>query len=225
MSIFDRIGTILKANIHDLLDQAEDPEKMINQLIRDMEGQLKEATDQVAEAIAQERKLEREALAAEALVEQWHGKAVLAVQRGDDDLAKQALARKMAYEKKATSLRNELEKQEAAVTNMKEQLHALQAKIEDAKRQKDVLLTKHKRVKAQETIRRSRVDLSQADDALAAFGRMKEKIEDQEDIAAAAAELEKTEVETRFEKLEAESELDMELAALKAEIQGSAGEK
>jgi phage shock protein A len=223
MSIFDRIGTILKANINDLLDQAEDPEKMINQLIRDMEGQLKEARGQVAEAMAQERKLEREALAAEALVEQWHGKAVLAVQRGDDDLAKQALARKIAYEKKATSLRTELEEQETAVTNMQEQLHALQAKIEDAKRQKDVLLTKHKRVKAQETIRRSRLDLSRADDALSAFARMKEKIEDQEDIAAAAAELEKAEVETRFEKLEAESDLDAELAALKAEVQGGTG--
>ncbi len=225
MSISDRIGTILKANIHDLLDQAEDPEKMINQLIRDMEGQLKEAREQVAEAIAQERKLEREALAAEALVEQWHGKAVLAVQRGDDDLAKQALARKMAYEKKATGLRTELEEQEAAVTTMKEQLHALQAKIEDAKRQKDVLLAKHKRVKAQETIRRSRLDLSRADDALSAFARMKEKIDDQEDVAAAAAELEKAEVEDRFEKLEAESELDAELAALKAEVQGGTGEQ
>ncbi len=225
MSISDRIGTILKANINDLLDQAEDPEKMINQLIRDMEGQLKEAREQVAEAIAQERKLEREALAAEALVEQWHGKAVLAVQQGDDDLAKQALARKMAYEKKAANLRTELEEQEAAVTHMKEQLHALQAKIEDAKRQKDVLLAKHKRVEAQETIRRSRLDLSRADDALSAFARMKEKIDDQEDIAAAAAELEKEEVEARFEKLEAESELDTELAALKAEVQGGTGEE
>lgn len=225
MSIFDRIGTILKANIHDLLDQAEDPEKMINQLIRDMEGQLKEAREQVAEAIAQERKLEREALAAETLVEQWHGKAVLAVQREDDDLAKQALARKMAYEKKAANLRTALEEQEAAVTTMKEQLHALQAKIGDAKRQKDVLLAKHKRVKAQETIRRSRLDLSRADDALSAFARMKEKIDDQEDVAAAAAELEKEEVEVRFGKLEAESELDAELAALKAEVKGGPGEK
>lgn len=225
MSIFERISTILKANINELLDKAEDPEKMINQLIRDMEGELEKAKDQVAEAMAQEKKLERESLAAETLVEQWHGKAMLAVKRGEDELAKEALAKKLAYQKTAARLKEELEEQEAAVTNMKEQLHALQAKIEDAKRQKDVLLAKHKRVKAQETIRRSRTELSYAEDALSAFARMKERIEDEEAIVAAAAELEKESLEAKLEKVEAESELEAELAALKAEVAAEGGEE
>lgn len=223
MSIFERISRILESNINDLLDKAEDPEKMIKQLIRDMEGDLREARGHVAEAMAQEKRLEREALAAEALIEQWHGKAELALKRSEEELARQALAKKLTYQKKAAHLRQELEEQEKAVTNMQGQLNALQARIEDAKRQEAVLLAKHKRTQAQESIRRSRLELGEAENALQAFARLKDKIEDQEAILAAATELEKEGLEERFEKLEAESELEAELAALKAELEAGKG--
>jgi len=221
MPIFDRISTILKANINDLLDKAEDPEKMIYQLLREMEQQNEKAKRQVAEAIAQEKKLERDLLAAEALAEQWHAKAVTALRAGDEALAKEALARKLAHQKRAKALREALDDQTLAVTRLKEQLHALQAKIEDAKRQKDVLLARQRRVEAEEQIRTTMSTLTYAEDAFQAFDRIKDKIEDQELVLEALREMEaETSTEARFEELEADQELDMALAALKAELGG-----
>ena len=217
MNILDRVETILKANINDLLDRAEDPEKMLAQLLSDMEETYKKAEDQVTEAMALEKKLERESLAAQALVEQAHAQAVKAVQGGRDDLAKQALSRKLALEKRAASLKEELEMQSKAIISLRSQLNALQAKIEDARQQKSALLARQKRLQAEQTIRRSMSDLRYAEDAFQAFDRMKEKIEDKEAILAAAKELE---AEGRQVAAASESDeaVEIELAALKAEL-------
>jgi len=196
MPIFDRISTILKANINDLLDKAEDPEKMIYQLLREMEQQNEKARRQVA-------------------------KAATALRAGDEALAKEALARKLAHQKRAKALREALDDQTLAVTRLKEQLHALQAKIEDAKRQKDVLLARQRRVEAEEQIRTTMSTLTYAEDAFQAFDRIKDKIEDQELVLEALREMEaETSTEARFEELEADQELDTALAALKAELGG-----
>ncbi|MBC7224954.1 MAG: PspA/IM30 family protein [Anaerolineae bacterium] len=223
MPIFDRIATILKANIHDLLDKAEDPEKMIHQLLREMEEEHDKAKEQVAEAIAQEKKMERDLLAARALVEQWHVKAATALRAGDEALAREALARKLAHQKRADALQQALEEQTEAVTRLKEQLHALEAKIEDAKRQKDVLLARQKRVEAEQQIRQTMSTLTYAEDAFRAFERIKDKIEDQELVLEALREMEaEVSTQARFEELEADQELEQELAALKAELGGEA---
>lgn len=223
MPIFDRIATILKANIHDLLDKAEDPEKMIYQLLREMEEEHDKAKEQVAEAIAQEKKMERDLLAARALVEQWHVKAATALRAGDEALAREALARKLAHQKRADALQKALEEQTEAVTRLKEQLHALQAKIEDAKRQKDVLLARQKRVEAEQQIRQTMSTLAYAEDAFRAFDRIKDKIEDQELVLEALREMEaEVSTQARFAELEADQELEQELAALKAELGGGA---
>jgi len=222
MSIVDRISTILKANINDLLDRAEDPTKMVEQLIRDMEAAYKDAEEQVTEAMALEKKLEREYLAAEGLVEQAHTQAAKAVQVGRDDLARNALTRKVALTKRASLLKAELEEQTKAVTSLKSQLHALRAKIDDARQQKAVLLARQKRLEAEQAIRRSVSDLGYTSrpwrtNAFEAFERMKEKIEDQEAILAAAKELE-AENQQMAEKTESSEEVEIELAALKAEL-------
>lgn len=221
MAIFDRITSILKANIHDLLDKAEDPEKMIYQLLREMEDEHGKARNQVAEAMAQEKKLERDLLAAQALVEQWQAKAATALRAGDEALAREALARKLAHGKRAEALQRALEDQTEAVTRLKEQLHALEAKIEDAKRQKDVLLARRKRVQAEEQIRTTMSTLTYAEDAFRAFERIKDKIEDQELVLESLREMEaETSARARFEKLEADQELEAELAAMKAQLGG-----
>ena len=217
MSIVERITTILKANINDILDNAEDPAKMVNQLIRDMEEAYQEAEDQVTEAMALEKKLEREYLAADALVEQAKTQAAKAVQVGRDDLARTALTRKLALAKRATLLQRELEDQTRAVTSLKAQLHALRAKIEDARQQKSVLLAKKKRLDAENAIRRSMADLQHAESAFETFERMKERIEDEEAILEAAKELEAEQAEIEADQGTNEA-VELELAALKAEL-------
>lgn len=226
MPILDRIATILKANIHDLLDKAEDPEKMIYQLLREMEEEHDRARNQVAEAMAQEKKMERDLLAARALVEQWHAKAAAALRAGDEALAREALAHKLAHQKRADALQRALDEQTEAVTRLKEQLHALEAKIEDAKREKDVILARRKRVQAEQEIRRTAQTLAYSEDAFRAFERIKDKVQDQELVLEALRELEKEAgKEARFAELEADQDLEQELAALKAELGGGKPEE
>lgn len=221
MPILDRIATILKANIHDLLDKAEDPEKMIYQLLREMDEEHDKARKQVAEAMAQEKKMERDLLAAHALAEQWHARAAAAVRAGDENLAREALARKLAHQRRAEALQKALEEQTEAVTRLKEQLHALEAKIEDAKREKDVILARRKRVQAEQEIRKTAYTLAYSEDAFRAFERIKDKVEDQELVLEALKELEaEAGKETRFAEWETDQDLQRELDALKAELGG-----
>lgn len=217
MSIVDRIATILKANINDLLDRAEDPDKLVNQLIRDMDAAYEDAENQVTEAMALEKKLEREYLAAEALVEQAHSQAAKAVQVGREDLARTALTRKLALAERATTLQRELENQTSAVTSLKAQLHALRARIDDALQQKAVLLAKKKRLDAENAIRQSMSDLSHAEGAFEAFERMQERIDDETAILQAAKELEAEQSAIEVD-LGASEALELELAALKAKL-------
>ncbi|HEX4634468.1 MAG TPA: PspA/IM30 family protein, partial [Gemmatimonadales bacterium] len=93
MGIFDRLSTLIRSNINDLISRAENPEKMLNQLIVDMRSQLAKAKQQVASAIADEKKLSAQAEQEKKMAEDWERRAVLAVQEGRDDLAKQALLR------------------------------------------------------------------------------------------------------------------------------------
>lgn len=222
-SIIDRISTILKANINDLLDKAEDPEKMIYQLIRDMEAEYERAKIQVAESMAHEKKIEREYLAAQALAQEWEGKAAVALRAGKEDLAREALARKLAYEKTAANLKEELEKQTQAVTLLQQQLHALGAKIEDAKRQKDVILARQKRIEAEKHLRATTSLLHVSDSAFAAFERIKGRVEDEEGILEAAKELEQQIVEAKFAELERDTEVDIALAELKTRLAAESG--
>jgi phage shock protein A len=222
-SIIDRISTILKANINDLLDKAEDPEKMIYQLIRDMEAEHERAKDYVAESMAHEKKMEREYLAAQGLAQEWEGKAAAALQAGKEDLAREALARKLAYDKTATNLKGQLEEQTQAVTLLQQQLHALAAKIEDAKRQKDVILARQKRVEAERHMRATSSMLRYSDTAFAAFDRIKGRVEDEEGILEAARELEQQATEAKFADMERDSDVDLALAELKAKMAAESG--
>ena len=125
MGILERIRTVLKSNINALISKAEDPEKMLNQLIMDMNEQLLEAKKQVAMAIADEKKLERQALENKGQAEDWEKKAMLAVKAGKDDLAKEALVRKQEYDGYAASFQKEFESQHASVEQLKDALRQL----------------------------------------------------------------------------------------------------
>lgn len=215
MRIMDRISIVLKANIHDMLDRAEDPEKMLSQLIRDMEDTYKSAESQVAESMALEKKLEREYLAAQALVEQALAQATQAVEQGRDDLARTALAVKLQREQRVARLKDELEAQSEAVMSLRSQLNALLARIEDARQQKAALLARQKRLEAEQTIRRSVSELRYSDSAFLEFDRLKDYLDVQEDIIAAAKSLE---AERTGAPPVTSDAVEIELAALKARL-------
>ena len=188
MGIFDRFSTLLRSNINDLVSRAENPEKMLNQLIVDMKSQLAKAKQQVASAIADEKKLQGDAEAMKKQAEDWERRAMLAVQEGRDDLAKQALGRYNEHLHGAQQLHETWLKHKAETEALKLSLRQLNDKIEEAKRKKNILVARAKRAEAQQRIQETMSGMSDKS-AFESFERMTEKIEASERKALAAAEI------------------------------------
>jgi len=223
MGFFSRLGTLIKSNLNDLISKAEDPQKMLNQLVVDMQGQLVEAKKQVAVSIADEKRLKKQLDDQQELSSEWERKAMLAVRAGDDGLAREALRRKEEHDKQAGEFTKQWAAQKDAVGALKEQLRGLNDRIEEAKRKKNVLVARQKRAEAQRAIQDTMRGLSD-NSAFDAFERMSEKVDQIEAEAEATSELagEMTgdSLSQKFKELEAQSGPGGgdALAALKAKM-------
>ena len=142
MGIFDRLATLLKSNINDLISKAEDPEKMLDQIVTDMRNQLARAKQQVAAAIADEKRLKDQAEAEYKAAADWEAKAMLAVKEGRDDLAKQALVRHGEHLEHGQTLETTWQAHQLETEKLKNSLRDLNDKIEEAKRKKNLLLAR-----------------------------------------------------------------------------------
>ena len=200
MGIFDRIKTVISSNINDLETKAENPEKMLNQMIIDMNEQLIESKKAVAMAIADEKRLEREVVENKAKADEWEKKAVLAVRANRDDLAKEALLRKQEHESYVGQLATQLQAQKESVEKLKDSLRQLQTKIEEASRKKNILIARAKRAEAQEKINKTMSSLSGNKSAFDTFERMAKKIDEIEARTEAQKELEDTTSGASLEK-------------------------
>jgi phage shock protein A len=223
MGIFSRIKTLVSSNVNDMISKAEKPEKMLNQLIIDMNEQLIESKKAVAMAIADEKKLAREKDNQTAQAQDWEKKAMLAVQAGKDDLAKEALIRKQEYDKAAAEYQKQWESQKTSVDQLKESLRELQNKIEEAQRKKNLLVARAKRAEAQQKIQNTISSVSGNRSAFDAFDRMAAKVDQMEAQADAAKELEdlssNTSLDKRFAELEkSDASGDLLLADLKEKM-------
>jgi phage shock protein A len=188
MGIFSRLGTLIKSNLNDLITKAEDPEKMLGQVLLEMQQQLVEAKKAVAIAIADEKKLQKQYTAETDKSKEWERKAMVAVRAGDDNLARQALARKQEHETIATQYQQQWVSQKQAVEKLKDALRLLNNKIEEAKRKKNILIARKKRAEAQQQIANTMQGLGDTS-AFDTFDRMAERIQLMEAEAEAGAEL------------------------------------
>jgi phage shock protein A len=218
MGIFDRLSTMVRSNINDLISRAENPEKMLNQLIVDMKTQLAKAKQQVASAIADEKKLQADAETMKKQAEDWERRAMLAVQEGRDDMAKQALGRYNEQLQGAQQLHETWLRHKAETDALKLSLRQLNDKIEEAKRKKNILVARAKRAEAQQRIQETMSGMSDRS-AFESFERMTEKIEATERRAIAAAELNEEvsgdKLVQQFEQLEYKGSSDQQLLELK----------
>ena len=224
MGIFSKLSTVIKSNINDLINRAENPEKMLNQIILDMRDQLAKAKREVAAAIADERKLRGQLDDEVKQSREWEKRAMLAVKQGRDDLAKQALVRQQEHAERASALDQTWRAQSAETEKLKGSLRQLNEKIEEAKRKRNLLIAKQKRAQAQRRIHETMSGLSDTS-AFDAFNRMADKIEEEERRSLAQAEVTEAlagdTLETEFLRLEAGSDdagVDDRLTALKAEM-------
>ncbi len=221
MGIWERFSTMFRSNINDMISRAENPEKMLNQLILDMKSQLGKAKSQVASAIADEKKLQADAEALRKQAEDWERRAMLAVQEGKDDLAKQALMRYNEALQGAQQLHETWLKHRAETEQLKLSLRQLNDKIEEAKRKKNILVARAKRAEAQQRIQETMSGMSDKG-AFESFERMAEKIEQQERKAIAAAEIQEEfsgdALVKQFEVLEYKGNADQALLELKRKM-------
>ncbi len=222
MGIFSRLGTLIRSNLNDLISKAEDPEKLLNQVLVDMKTQLVEAKKQVALAIGDEKRLKKQVDEQRKHADEWERRAMLAVQAGDDELAKEALSRQREHEDLLSQFEQQWVVQKDAVDKLKEQLRILNDKIEEAKRKRNLLIARQKRAEAQKTIQATMAGLSDTS-AFDTFERMAERIEQIEAEAEAGTEvnlnLEGDSLTQRFKKLETQrGPTDVALLELKAKM-------
>jgi phage shock protein A len=215
--------TVVSSNINDMISKAENPEKMLNQLIIDMNTQMVESKKAVAMAIADEKKLERDTLEQERLANDWEQKAMLAVRAGKDDLAKEALLRKQEYTNNFGQYKTQWQAQRASVEKLKESLRSLQGKIDEASRKKNLLIARAKRAEAQEKIQNTISNVTGNSSAFEAFDRMATKVDELEARAAASVELEDlskdSSLDAQFKALESSgASADLMLEELKAKM-------
>ncbi len=223
MGIFSRFKTVVSSNINDMIAKAENPEKMLNQLLLDMNQQMVDSKKSVAMAIADEKKIERELAEQKRQSDEWEKKAMLAVRAGRDDLAKEALLRKQEYDGYFLQLKPQWEAQKASVEKLKESLRQLQNRIDEASRKKNILIARAKRAEAQEKIQKTLTTMSGNKSAFDTFDRMSKKVDELEARAEAAQELEDLSrdgtLEKQFAQLESSgASADLMLEELKAKM-------
>ncbi|WP_083849580.1 PspA/IM30 family protein [Spirochaeta africana] len=209
MGFFDRFKRVVKANLNSAISKAENPEKMLNQLITDMNQQLIEVKKSVAGAIADEKRIERQMNEQLKQSADWENRAILALKAGKEDLAREALGRKRESDEYAGQYREQWESQHQAVEKLKTHLRGLQQKIEEAQRKKNLLIARSKRVEAQKRIHETMGGLSDTS-AFEVFDRMNRRIEDMEAETEALGELVNSgstedDIEKQFQALEGSS--------------------
>ncbi|MEM9070290.1 MAG: PspA/IM30 family protein [Myxococcota bacterium] len=221
MGFFGRLAQLIKSNLNDLISKSEDPEKMLNQVIIDMNQQLVIAKKAVARAIADEKRLQKQYQNEASVAAEWEKKAMMAIRAGDDALAKEALLRKKEHDSLSEQFKDQWDKQKAATDKLKTALRALNHKIEEAKRKKNVLIARKRRAEAMSQIQETMSGLSDTS-AFDTFDRMTQKIDQMEAEAEAQGELSEEfsgdVLQHKFAKLEATAGADNELEDLKRKM-------
>jgi phage shock protein A len=215
--MMDRLARLIRANINDLIDQAEDPEKMIDQILREMHENIVMARAQVAAMIAQEKELELDVEETRRLAGEWGRKAERAVEAGKDDLAREALRRKRDNEESSGIYSEQLTVQTQAVSKLKDQLRQLESKHQTVMGAREALIARQRRARAQRQVAEAVVVFTPLDPS-SELERMERKIRSEEAHASAALEIGEESFDSQFKALEAESDVEAELEALKKSL-------
>lgn len=216
-SIFGRIRDLVSANFNAMLDSAEDPEKMANEYIRQLNDQLYETKTNVAAAMADETKLHNKMVTFQAEADSWQSKAEAALRASDEDLAKAALSRKVQAQKMADQYKQQYESQDQQVEQLQEALVQLETRLAEVKAKKELIVAKKNRAATQEAIQQASAGINQIT-ALDKLNQLEEKVDDRLAKAEAMAKLEGGSLEAKFRDLEKEQEVDSELAELKRKL-------
>ena len=214
MALLERVATLIRANLNDLIDKAEEPEKMIKQVILDMQNQLLQVKTQVAIAIADQHLLMKKQKENEQAADEWVRKAEMAVEKGQDDLARAALERSMSARAVAASFAEQEADQTAQVENLKTALRKLELKLAEAQNKSDILIAQHRRARALNRAGDARLKIGDGSKE-AAFDRVKNKVQHEEAVSQAKTELAVDNIDDRLAALQKEDEIEKLLVEIK----------
>ncbi len=214
MALLERVSTLVRANLNDLIDKAEEPEKMIKQVILDMQNQLLQVKTQVAIAIADQHLLEKKQKENADKVAEWMRKAELAVDKKEDDLARASLQRVESYRELSENFTQQVADQKAQVENLKSALRKLDQKLTEAEAKAEVLMAQQRRARAVTKASEARMAMGDSSKA-ATFDRMKRKVAHSEAVSEAKSEIAGSDINDRLAALEKEDRIEQLLAELK----------
>ncbi len=221
MGFFDRLSRLFRSNLNDLVSKAEDPAKILDQSVADMQADLVKLRQAVGMAIASQKRLRSQSEQAQSQSKTWYERAELAIQKGEEDLAREALIRRKAFKESSEGLIGQLQAQESQVEMLKRSLVKLEGKIAEAKTKKDMLKARAQAAKAQQQLQ-SAVGSVGNNSAMEAFERMEDKVEALEATGQAAAELAGADLESQFAALEGVDDLDEELNVIRQKLKSGA---
>jgi len=214
MALLERVSTLVRANLNDLIDRAEHPEKMIKQVMLDMENQLMQVKTQVAIAIADEHLLLKKQKENEEKAAEWTRKAEIAVDKKQDDLARAAIERGMGYKNLARDFGEEIEHQKTQVDNLRSAMRKLEQKLTEAQAKSELLIAKHRRSRALTKASQARM-AAHDESKMGTFDRMKNKVHSEEARGQAMSEMANDNVEEKLDSLGRNDEIERLLADLK----------
>ncbi|MGL5083521.1 MAG: PspA/IM30 family protein [Microcoleaceae cyanobacterium] len=217
MGVLSRLWQVIRANLNSLVSQAEDPEKILEQVLMDMQEDLLQLRQAVAQAIATQKRTERQYVQARDTQEEWYRRAQLALQKGQEGLARDALTRRKSYLETSTATRLQLEQQTQIVDGLRRNMRQLEVKISEMKAKKDLYTARARSAKAAEKLNQALGNMS-TNGVWTAFERMEDQVIQLEARSEASASLTSTEIERQFAALEAGGDVDAELAAMKARL-------
>ena len=216
MGLIDRIMRVIRANVNASTVQAEDPEKILEQAVSDMQGDLVQMRQGVAAAIASQKRTERQADQAQSLADQWYQRAQMALQQGNDSMAREALTKRRSYQETATALKSQIEQQNSIVSRLKKDMQMLESKISEARTKKDMYIARARSAEASARMNEMLGGMNTT--SLNAFEQMEEKVLQLEAQSLAIAELGTDDLQNKFATLEASNDIDAEMTAMKAQL-------
>jgi phage shock protein A len=220
MALLDRVTTLIRANVNDLVDKAEEPEKLLKQLLLDMQNQFLQVKTQVAIAIADQHLLEKKQQENLDAQKEWLRKAELAVQKNQEDLARVALERSLTYENAAQNFAQQIEDQSHQVQTLRDALHRLEQKMTETRTKTELLIAQHRRARL--AVRTGSATFKEFEHE-AAFDRVRDKVMATEALGHGQIAADEPDVEKRLAALEKSDQVDRLLADLKAKSTGTRG--
>jgi phage shock protein A len=221
MNIFTRIWDLIRANLNFMVSQAEDPEKILEQAVQDMQEELVRMRQAVAQAIATQKRTDRQCLQAQTTSDEWYRRAQLALTKGDEALAREALTRRKSYQETATAMRAQLDQQNQVVGQLRQGLQTVERKLVKTKTDKELLIARARSAQATQQIN-DLLSTTTSGGAMDAFNRMEDKVVQLEAQAEVAAEMSTDSLEQKFAALGETADIDAELASMKNQLVGGA---